>query len=155
MLRIRTIALGVLLTFFGVSASHGQSLESLKARFEADFAAFNAQDPAAFVANAHEELIFFGIISPFPVEGKKELQQVLTQYMADFGQVRLTPQGAAFHVSGNNGVAAGHFTLRSKRADGPYEYTHGRYTMTYTQENGQWVLVAMHFSRLQGSYYFE
>lgn len=145
---------GVLLTLLGASAVHGLSPESLKTRFETDIAAFNAQDPAAFVDAAHDDIVLFGIISPFPVEGKKEFQRVLKQYLADFGEVRLTPEGPAFHIAGTSGVAWGHFTLVSKRADGPREYDHGRYTMTYTQVEGQWVLVSMHLSHLQSSYYF-
>ena len=154
MTRTWITTVGVLLTLLGASAVHGLSPESLKTRFETDIAAFNAQDPAAFVDAAHEDIVLFGIVSPFPVEGKPAFRQVLKQYLDDFGEVRLTPEGPAFYISGTSGVAWGHFTLVSKRADGPREYNHGRYTMTYTEVEGQWVLVAMHLSPLQSSYYF-
>ena len=147
--------LGVALAVFFLAASpaHSTELEALQARFEAGMQAFNTHQLADFVATAHDEIVLYGILSPFPVDGKQEFQQMLQRYLDEHERVSLIPVHPEFAVSGTTGVAWGHYSLTHKLKDGPVEFAHGRYTYTYTQVEGRWVLVAMHFSPLQSTYF--
>jgi ketosteroid isomerase-like protein len=151
----KQIVLGFVVVVFllAPSAANGNDLSALQARFEADMQAFNSHNADAFVASAHDEIVLFGILSPFPVDGKEEFRQVMQQYLADHESVTLAAINPEFHLSGTTGIAWGHYRLTHKLKDGPLEYSHGRYTFTYTQVEGRWVLVAMHYSPLQSTYF--
>jgi ketosteroid isomerase-like protein len=151
--RRAVIAFAVVTFFVASSAAHGQDLDALKASFAADLRLFNSHNPEAFVASAHDGIVVFGILSPFPLDGKKEFRQVMQQYMEDNERVTFTPTSPDFRIAGTTAIAWGHYTLTSKPKDGPLDYAHGRYTFTYTQAEGKWVLVGIHLSPLQPTYY--
>ncbi len=150
------IALASLLVGVVVApASRAQGLEDLKAIFNGDVEALNAHKPDAFVASAHDGIIIFGILSPFPVDGKEEFRKVMRQYLEDYAEVAFTPTNPEFSVSRDSGIAWGHYALVTKTKDGPREYAYGRYSMAYTNTGGKWALAAMHLSPLQPSYYMD
>ena len=154
MVNKRTVlAVAVVVSLWASSAAHGQDLEALKAIFAADIQAFNSHKPDAFVASAHDRIVLFGILSPFPADGKDEFRQIVQQYLADNERATFTAINPEFRIAGTTGIAWGHFSLTSKLKDGPLEYAHGRYTFTYTKADGKWVLVAMHLSPLEPTYY--
>lgn len=156
MTRVLAVLLGVGLSTVLVSATgHSQTLEGLKANFEADIQALNTRSPDAFVASAHDEVVFFGILSPFPLDGKDEFRSMMKDYLSDKELVTLAVQNPGFYLSGQTGVAWGHYALTHKAKGRPQEHAFGRYTFTYAQADAKWVLVALHFSPLQSLYYLD
>jgi ketosteroid isomerase-like protein len=147
------LGFGVVVFLLASSAANGNNLAALRASFAADMRAFNSNNPDTFVASAHDEIVLFGILSPFPMDGKDEFRQVMQRYLADHEGVTLMAVHPEFHISGTTGIAWGYYSLTHKLKNGPLEYAHGRYTFTYTQADGKWVLIAMHFSPLQSTYF--
>jgi ketosteroid isomerase-like protein len=139
--------------FLALSVAHSQDLKALQASFEANVGALNSLNPNAFVSSAHNGIVLVGTLSPFPVSGKDKLQQVVEQYLSTNERVTFTLVNPQFRVAGTTGIAWGHYSLTNKPKEGPLEYTHGRYTYTYTNIDRKWALVAMHFSPLQPTYY--
>ncbi len=135
------------------TVSEAESTADLRALFDRDVAALNAHQPEAFVASAHDGIVIFGILSPFPVDGKKEFREVMRQYLEDYVEVVFIPTQPEFSAAHGSGIAWGHYTLVTRMEDGPREYAFGRYSMAYTNTDGTWALTAMHLSPLQPSYY--
>ncbi len=116
--------------------------------FEADIRLFNGQDPTAFTAAAHKNVVLFGTLSPFAVEGKAAIQHLIQDYFTHHDNAKWAPVHAQFSIIGTSGLAWGHYTLRQQPKAGPRQIRHGRYTFTYAQEEGKWLLVALDFSAL-------
>ena len=116
--------------------------------FEADIRLFNGQDPTAFTAAAHKNVVLFGTLSPFAVEGKAAIQHLIQEYFTNYDYAKWAPVNAQFSVIGTSGLAWGHYTLRAQPKAGPRSILHGRYTFTYAREEGKWLLVALDFSAL-------
>lgn len=85
-------------------AAHGDDLNALQAVFAADMQAFNSRSPDAFVASVRDEIVLFGTLSPFPVEGKDRVRQVVQQYLADNERVTLTAVNPEFRIAGTTGL---------------------------------------------------
>jgi uncharacterized protein (TIGR02246 family) len=147
------LAFALLAFLLASSVARGQDLNGLQKTFAADVQALNSHNPEAFVASAHDEIVLLGTLSPFPVSGKDNFRQVVEQYLSDNESVTFTPVNPQFRIAGTTGLAWGHYSLTNKPKDGPLEYSHGRYTYTYTKADGKWVLVATHLSPLQPTYY--
>jgi uncharacterized protein (TIGR02246 family) len=150
----RVIFTFAVIVFLSVpSAARGQDLNALQASFEAYVQALNSHNSKAFVALAHDEIVLLGTLSPFPVSGRDDFRKVVEQYLTDNERVTFTAVNPQFRLAGTTGIAWGHYTLTNKSKDLPLEYSHGRYTFTYAKADGKWVLVAMHLSPLQPTYY--
>lgn len=48
---------------------YGQDLDALKASFAAEISALDTRNLAAAVAEAHDDIVLFGVFSPFPIAG--------------------------------------------------------------------------------------
>lgn len=150
------IALAIFLLCIALApTSRAEGIEGVKAVFDSDIQSLNAHEPDAFVGSAHDGIIIFGVLSPFPVDGKTEFQKVMRQFLEDFAEVAFTPTNPEFSVSGASGIAWGHYTLVTKAKDAPREYAFGRYSMAYTKTDGTWRLASMHLSPLQPSFYMD
>ena len=140
----------VVALLFVPPAARGDDLADLRAIFDKDIRLFNAHDKDAFVASAHDDVVLFGILSPFAIRGKEALQQLVQGYLDDHVRVMFRPVNPEFFVAGTSALAWGHYTIAEQPKIGPKETIHGRYTFTYTKVDGKWLLVALHLSPLQG-----
>ena len=129
-------------------AAYGDDLDDVRAVFNADMKRFNAQDASAFSVNAHDNVVLFGMLSPFAVKGRAAITGMLEGFFADSERVIFTPINPEFRIIGASALAWGHFTNTEVPAVGPREVIHGRYTFTYAKRDGKWVLVGLHFSPL-------
>lgn len=149
--RRRRLVIGIgllgisLLSGLGVRAD---DLADIQQAFEADIRLFNGQDPTAFTATAHEHVVLFGPLSPFAVEGKAAIQQLVQEYFTNHDYVKWRSVNAKFLVIETSGLAWGHYTVREQPRVGPRRILHGRYTFTYAKEEDKWLVVALDFSPL-------
>jgi uncharacterized protein (TIGR02246 family) len=125
-------------------------LTDVQAVFDKDMRLFNAQNTSAFSASAHDDVVLFGILSPFATIGKDNLQRVVEEYYADHIRLTFRPVNPKFTVMGTSALAWGSYTITEYPKIGPREAIHGRYTFTYTKVDGKWFLAALHLSPLQG-----
>lgn len=150
----RRLVMGI--SLLGISLLAGMGGESVRAdeladiqrAFEADIRLFNGQDPTAFTATAHEHVVLFGPLSPFAVEGKAAIQQLIQDYFTDHDYVKWRSVNAKFLVIETSGLAWGHYTVREQPRVGPRRILHGRYTFTYAKAEDTWQVVALDFSPL-------
>jgi ketosteroid isomerase-like protein len=132
-----------------VTRAHGQDLQALKAGFTAEIDALNTRNLDAALAPVADNVILFGIFSPFPIEGKEGYRQAVQEYFDDYEQAVLTPIEPEFRIIGTTGVAWGNFRLGTRQKSQSFEYADGRYMFTYAQGDGKWVIISMHYSLLQ------
>ena len=129
--------------------AYGQDVAALKASFEAEINALNTRNMEATLAPVDTKVVLFGIFSPFPIEGKDGYRQAIQEYFQDFEQSVLTPIDPEFRVIGTTGVAWGNFRLTTRVKNGRAESAQGRYMFTYTQGDGKWSILSMHYSLLK------
>jgi len=147
--RSRRILMGAgLVVLLGAVAAQAEELADVRQVFKTDIRLFNGQDPTAFSAAAHKEVVLFGTLSPFAVKGKAAIRQLIEDYFAEYDYAKWTPVDAKFFVAGTSALAWGHYTLKEQPKVGPRRILHGRYTFTYTRSEGKWLLVALDFSPL-------
>jgi uncharacterized protein (TIGR02246 family) len=122
--------------------------EGVRAAVEQMVRAENAHDLDALLALAHEQVVFVGPLTPFPVEGKEAYRQVWQTYFAN-EQFTVTLTNPQLCTLGATGVTWGLYTILLKPKHGALHTSAGRYTLTFTRtEEGKWVLVAFHASEL-------
>ena len=136
----------VVALLFASPAVRGDDLADLQAIFDKDIQLFNAHNKDAFVTSAHDDVVLFGILSPFATKGKEALQQLVQEYMNDHVGVMFRLVNPEFFVAGTSALAWGSYTITEYPKVGPREIIHGRYTFTYTKTDGKWLLVALHLS---------
>ena len=146
------IGIGLLVTCLlagiGGGPVRADDLADIQRAFEADIRLFTGQDPTAFTATAHENIVLFGTLSPFAVEGKAAIQQLVQEYFTNHDYVKWQSANAKFLVIETSGLAWGHYTVREQPRVGPRRILHGRYTFTYAKEEDKWLAVALDFSPL-------
>lgn len=140
-----SVTLGLLLCAPGVRAD---DVDTIRAAFESDIRLFNAQNKTAFSASADDNVVVFGTLTPFAVEGKTALVEFMESYFADQERAKFTPINAEYRTIGNSGLAWGHYTITELPKIGSRELIHGRYTFTYTKRDGTWRLLVIHVSPL-------
>ncbi len=101
------------------AAESTDELAAVQRVFEADIRLFNGQDPTAFTAAAHKNVVLFGTLSPFAVEGKAAIQQLIQEYFTNHDYAKWAPVNAQFSIIGTSGLAWGHYTLRQQPKAGP------------------------------------
>ncbi len=100
----RRLFMGVSLLGIGLLAGIGgepvraDDLADIRQAFEADIRLFNGQDPTAFTATAHEHVVLFGTLSPFAVEGKAAIQQLVREYFTNHDYVKWQSANAKFNA---------------------------------------------------------
>jgi uncharacterized protein (TIGR02246 family) len=125
-------------------------LTDVRAVFDKDIRLFNAQNTSAFSVSAHDDVVLFGILSPFATIGKDNLRQLVEGYYADHIRLTFRPVNPEFMIRETSALAWGSYTITEYPKIGPREAIHGRYTFTYTKVDGKWLLAALHLSPLQG-----
>lgn len=125
-------------------------LAALKANFEAEMAGLNTGDLAATLAEAHEDIVLFGIFSPFPSNGKKEFEQAVTSYFGSYDKAEFTPVSPQFRIVDTTAVSWGHYQLAATAKGGEQaSYSHGRYIFTHVKVDDTWLILSMHISPLE------
>ncbi len=128
----------------------GDDVSEVKAMFDEDIRLFNTENKNAFVGGAHDDVVVFGILSPFATKGKEDFRKLVAGYFDDHASVNFKPVNPEFVVTGSSALAWGSYSITEHPKIGPRETIHGRYTFTYTKTDGKWQLVALHLSPLQG-----
>ena len=137
----------------GGSASEStaqQTRDALIASFGEELQAINGKDLDAVMSNVHEDVVLFGLYSPFPAVGKAAFRQAVQDYFDTFEQANLNPAHEEYMVIGETGVAWGLYQLTTKPKDGMEQTVNGQYMFTYARPSGQWQIVSWHFSPLPG-----
>ena len=58
--------------------AHGDDLAKVRAIFEKDIRLFNAQNSEAFSSSSQEDVLLFGILSPFAIKGERSVVRAWT-----------------------------------------------------------------------------
>ena len=136
----------LLASFFAPSAGRGAEVDDLKATFEQGIAAVNKRDLDAASVFWHDQIVSFGLHSPFPMDGKAAMRQFFQTVLDNTESSTVTPINFQYRVIGDTGIAWGHIRTRYKPKDGPMHVTFGRELITYTKVDGQWRVIAVHVS---------
>ena len=137
------------LVLYGLSPALGQSArEALIAAFNAEITALNTGDLNAAVATVHDEIVLYGLYSPFPIEGKEAFRQAVQEYFDEQEHATLEIVHPRYRLTGATGVAWGHYQLTRKLKGEPVDITPGQYMLTYVQVGGAWLVMSMHFAPL-------
>jgi len=129
---------------------YGDDLSEVRTLFDKDIHLLNANSNDAFSVAAHDDVVLYGILSPFATKGKAAVQQLVAQYLDDHTRVNFLSVNLEFFVVGDSAVAWGHYAISETPKVGKRASIYGRYTFTYTKIGGRWFLAAMHLSPLQG-----
>jgi ketosteroid isomerase-like protein len=149
MLYKSVIRTGLVLGILSVSSlALGQDLAALKAGFAAEIEALDTKNLEATVDGAHDDIVLFGVFSPFPIVGKEEFQRTVQEYFSQHEQATFTPFDAEFGVIGETGVAWGDYRMAIIPNGGSLSHSEGRYIFTYAKAGGEWKLLSMHISPL-------
>ncbi len=127
-----------------------QTRDALIASFGEELQAINGKDLDAVMSNVHEDVVLFGLYSPFPVVGKAAFRQAVQDYFDSFEEANLNPAHEEYMVIGETGVAWGLYQLTTQPKDGMEQTVNGQYMFTYARPSGQWRIVSWHFSPLPG-----
>ena len=144
-----TQAVLAVIVFVAAPPVYGQDLNALKASFTAEIAALDTKNLAAAVAEAHDDIVLFGIFSPFPIVGKAAFQTTVQEYFSQHETATFMPLQPEFSIMGTAGVAWGDYKMALTPKGGSVAHSQGRYIFTYVQADGKWQLLSMHISPLR------
>lgn len=152
---VRAGLVSLLLTVFCLSASvqADEDMDALKSAFTTQIDALNNRELDAAVATVHDDIVLYGIFSPFPVQGRADFQKAVQAYFGQYEEAELSPVTPQFRIVGTTALAWGHYQLAATPLGGKMTYAHGRYIFTYTKLDGKWVILGMDYSPLE-SYKF-
>ncbi len=119
--------------------------------FEAEIQALNTRDLAAAVDPADENIVVYGLYSPFPIEGKSAFQEAVKEYFDSHESAVLRLVYPQYLVAGSTGVAWGHYELTAIPTGGTQNISHGQYMLTYAHPAEKWRIISIHFAPLPGS----
>ncbi len=148
--RGRSLPLAIAVLLLTTPAVYGDDMAEVHALFENDIRLLNAHNNTAFSVGAHDDVVLFGILSPFATKGKAAIQTLVAEYIADHARINFMTVNPEFFVAGESAVAWGHYAISETPKVGSHMSIHGRYTCTYTKIGGRWLLASMHLSPLQG-----
>ncbi len=142
----------VVLMFGGIASESAaqQARDALIASFGEELQAINGKDLSAVMSHAHEDVVLFGLYSPFPIVGKDAFRQAVQDYFDSFEEANLKPAHQEYMVIGETGVVWGLYQLTTKPKGGMEQVVNGQYMFTYARPSGQWQIVSWHFSPLPG-----
>lgn len=152
---VRAGLLSLLLTVlcFSSRVLADEDMDALKSAFTTQIEALNNRELDAAVATVHDEVVLYGIFSPFPVQGRADFQKAVQAYFGQYEEAELSPVTPQFRIVGTTALAWGHYQLAATPQGGKLTYAHGRYIFTYTKLDGEWVILGMDYSPLE-SYKF-
>ncbi len=130
-----------------------EDMDALKSAFTTQIDALNNRELDAAVATVHDDIVLYGIFSPFPVQGRADFQKAVQAYFGQYEEAELSPVTPQFRIVGTTALAWGHYQLAATPQGGKMTYAHGRYIFTYTKLDGKWVILGMDYSPLE-SYKF-
>ncbi len=133
-------------SFCFLSVAYGQDVEALQASFTAEIVALNAKNLDGAVAEAHDDIVLFGVFSPFPVVGKDAFRQTVQEYFNEVGQPTFTPSKSEFSIIGKTGVVWSSYQMTMQQPGDSPTSVQGRYISTYAQADGKWKILSMHIS---------
>lgn len=142
------VVFGAVILLASAAKSQGD-VAALEVTFNETTRALNARDLDAALGQVDDGIVLFSLFSPFPMKGKRAFRQALRDYFASYESAKFAPTNSRFRVIGATGIAWGFYELSGKLQDGPMGYFNGRYLYTYTQAEGEWKLISMHFSPLE------
>ena len=145
--RIALVTVLGLVLFAPVTARSGD-VEDLKASFEQWVQALNALDLNALSVLEHEQIVSIGANAPFPVDGKKTVQQGFQMLFGSLESLSIKPLNPQFRIIGDTGLVWDTYAFTAKPKDGPLKTSYGRATFDYTKTGGKWLLVERHLSWL-------
>ena len=123
---------------------YSDDLAEIQASFEAKVKALNALDRHAFVTSADEDVVLFGVLSPFAVEGKAAFRKAIERYVDNRKETSLSE----FSIMGSTGAAWGSYRMSIRPKGSSSVLSRSRYIFTHTQTDGTWRLLTMHISPL-------
>ena len=144
-----TGAVLAVIVFAAVLPVYGQDLNALKASFAAEITALDTKNLAAAVAEAHDDIVLFGVFSPFPIVGKAAFQRAVQEYFSQHETATFMPLQPEFSIIGTAGVAWGDYKMALTPKGGSVAHSLGRYIFSYVQADGKWLLLSMHISPLR------
>ena len=152
---VRAGLFSLLLTVFCFSSRvlADEDMDALKSAFTTQIEALNNRELDAAVATVHDDVVLYGIFSPFPVQGRADFQKAVQAYFGQYEEAELSPVTPQFRIVGTTALAWGHYQLAATPQGGKMTYAHGRYIFTYTKLDGKWVILGMDYSPLE-SYKF-
>ena len=134
---------------FGQPSNEGHlTLETLSARFLSQIEALNAGQLNAAVAAAHEDVVVYGLYSPFPIEGKNAYRQAVKEYFDEHERAVLEIVYPKYRITGQTGVAWGNYQLTTQLKGESVTAIPGQYMLTYAYIGEAWVVISMHFAPL-------
>ncbi len=152
---VRAGLFSLLLTvlFFSSRVLADEDMDALKSAFTTQIDALNNRELDTAVATVHDDIVLYGIFSPFPVQGRADFQKAVQAYFGQYEEAELSPVTPQFRIVGTTALAWGHYQLAATPQGGKMTYAHGRYIFTYTKIDGKWVILGMDYSPLE-SYKF-
>jgi ketosteroid isomerase-like protein len=147
----KALLLGVVLSVLILApvTARSDDVADLKATFEQNTAALNKRDLDAYMAFWHDEVVVFGPVAPFPVEGKAAMRQLMQGVFTNIESATWTVINPQYRVVGTTGVVYFYDAAALKPKDGPLQSHVRRVTATWTKLNGKWVGVAVHVSPIK------
>ena len=122
-----------------------QEIEALTTEF---FDAFNHNDMAAAVNMLSDDLEVIDHV-PYRFEGKQQFVDFLAGAMTGIESGTFGCRQLSCRVFNDNGAVANTYdTFSGVGKDGKPINTHGRTTLVFAKEGGQWKIVSCHFSPL-------
>ena len=117
----------------------------LQKSFETAVAALNEGNLEGFLADVHEKALSFYSCGPTSgKEGKVACQLDWERFFGKTAVAKFEPSDMQYRVIGSTGVAWGNYDVVVSANNGREMRHQGRYTMTYTLEDGEWKLVMQH-----------
>ena len=147
----RRILVVVVVLAFGSMTSESaaqQTRDSLIASFGEEIQALNGRDLEAIVSHVQEDVVVFGLYSPFPVVGKTAFRTLIQDYFETNETASLKPAHQEYQVVGETGVAWGLYQLETRPKGGAFRNVNGQYMFTYARPEGQWRIISIHFAPL-------
>lgn len=141
-------AVGLCGVLFAATAPAQELRDALIESFGEEIQALNARVLDASVAHVHDDVVLYGLYSPFPAVGKAAFREAVREYFDTHEETTLRPAHPKYLVSGSTGVAWGHYRLRTKAKGESAVTSHGQFTFTYTKPGGEWQIISMHFAPL-------
>lgn len=93
----------------------------------------------------HSPIFTAGAFSPTAVDGTVALKKVYESFFRDYDTVTFTPINPHFRINNSTGISWGHFALSIKPQGAPLQIPVGCYTLTLTETDREWLVVAAHF----------
>jgi len=123
-----------------------RSTDILKAAFDQMIGAFSARDLETIMSFMHENVVFLGVLTPVPVEGKAALRAFTHNFFAAYTITRFTPLDPHVQVTESIGLVWGSILMevQSKRIERKTFYL--RDSCTFGNFANAWQLLIMHTS---------